>query len=1681
MENTKRNKNKETNLKTYRQSVLSDTASLRRAKASQNSTENNNAIRPSLNSQGRSFQPVNEPLRTAENSSIPEIHEWNIPESLGPVHPVNDDYSGTHSFAYDNGDAGHLENPGNTPQITPEANSTADYRQELPRISDMLTPNRGSEAYSRHKEAVPQYSVNEPVVSYTASSDMSVSDYHADAVPDINVPEQRTHVEVPKRYSQDSSAGPKTLNNYDDVSAVRRANVAGENNPYHGYNPGRNPGDSYHVPSQTLSDANAWNNRSDNSAVIPEIRKPAEVPTRTYQSDDVASIRRNNLANGDDSNSYSSDKHGTPAETYRKPTQRMASDRNSGYSLVNQDLGLARKQPVDEPETVYVQRKSVAVPVRSSQNSSENTAMDTASIRRANVTGKSTHNNSYPRRQTVSKPEENTRNDPQEEVRADIVPDNRISWEEPSVTLPKSTSNIERDVSEIRRENIRNVSGEDRFSRIEPEPADNREYHSDSSYEISSQIIADATHETNDTVRDISLTKKRSDDVSEPVQEGRKPVEVPKRPSQRSSEELNGDVASIRRKKLKEAESKKENIKDDEVTVKTVNDMKRNSVSRIPETVAVVVPETQERKNTSLDVREEINREIRSHKKESDSSEEKSEIPVSNTTLDNSKILALRAEKDSNGKQRQYKVGKNPDNNQDVILDLLSKQNPNFGTVNGLVHSNPNKPASANDKMNAIVDILYDDSYVNALRTNAKTTASQIEKLERKRKQLNQQTEYANLTEKQISEYSFQSDNIDREINRLKTRFNNLEKRYMRQTGRDFEGNPSHNIMDVAMHQVKLDKDRCEVLKRQIKDLEEKAVTSKEAELTKEIIIQKKKNELKRQEQKLKESETEALEIQTWQDSAEGQRKIKKWEKREERLKKRDAKRKSGVRGAINKGIDTVEEVTLRPVRTVQHGINNVIDKGIYVAKTPLRMMRNALNSASSRMYMSLMKAKSFRAVNNAFSTVGNAVRGAKNNAKHAIGKALSKASGAVKKILLSILKFLFLDPIGLTITGAVAVFFLLAYTYDPTGNDLPDIDREGDILDIANYDVDTAYSKYVFEVREDTIEFRQKYRVYVSPADVAALLTSSMDQEIFSEFMNKENYVQVIDALLAGDKAVTAANAFLKQVDYKYYYLVRDWEDWNYHSDQWVTQEDYDSSADSEDWVGVSTRTLDEIIAEDAFDEIGKEVKEITIQKKIADPSACDFKFPVPDNPPDRDDYTPLVYPADGGSPYYDYSLTDYDSYNEAINEYNDAVDASNNCHADPIKYDCYNVEPRSENHEVFKTRNFRSQKWVRINPESLDEGMIGENAELTKDSTLRESVLTVGLEEQGHNGVGAAITEEDNQDRPAEGKEYKDIWLWFNDIDHDQCRTWRGESEGSTQYYLKKEKFWDTWTFQELSTLLAINYNIKMFDKAPVAAKNFKNFHVKADNPRIIEIWDTEGVYQDVDVDLDKFYKDTSFNQFSIYEYNPASSSAPMIVAKLGALKKAMEYYLGDYCIDDIPPEDELTDEELVKMRNIEHLSREEQNELVPELALIDDEGIRKMLTYAVSLMGTPYIHSHDLNASGGLDCSGFAYWIVNNCGNGWHMPFATTYGYVGNCNSGYVKEVSRDDLQPGDFIVIDWNNCGDYSHMGVYMGDGRIIHTGGNPDGVSFQYLNNPAYTHWYNSPKKYYRLTEKVRGG
>lgn len=122
------------------------------------------------------------------------------------------------------------------------------------------------------------------------------------------------------------------------------------------------------------------------------------------------------------------------------------------------------------------------------------------------------------------------------------------------------------------------------------------------------------------------------------------------------------------------------------------------------------------------------------------------------------------------------------------------------------------------------------------------------------------------------------------------------------------------------------------------------------------------------------------------------------------------------------------------------------------------------------------------------------------------------------------------------------------------------------------------------------------------------------------------------------------------------------------------------------------------------------------------------------------------------------------------------------------------------------------------------------------------------------------------------------------------------------------------------------------------------------------------------------------------------------------------------------------------------------------------LTDEQFARMLAEAESHLGTPYVWGG--YSPSGFDCSGFVSWVINHCGNGWNVGRQTANGL--RAITGYVDP---SDAKPGDLIFFqgtyDTPGC---SHVGIYVGNGMMIHAG-NP--VKYSSINTPYWQSHFHS--------------
>ena len=101
------------------------------------------------------------------------------------------------------------------------------------------------------------------------------------------------------------------------------------------------------------------------------------------------------------------------------------------------------------------------------------------------------------------------------------------------------------------------------------------------------------------------------------------------------------------------------------------------------------------------------------------------------------------------------------------------------------------------------------------------------------------------------------------------------------------------------------------------------------------------------------------------------------------------------------------------------------------------------------------------------------------------------------------------------------------------------------------------------------------------------------------------------------------------------------------------------------------------------------------------------------------------------------------------------------------------------------------------------------------------------------------------------------------------------------------------------------------------------------------------------------------------------------------------------------------------------------------------------QRVVDYAKTFTGIPYVYGGN-SPSQGFDCSGFVYFLYKEMG--------VTLNRVAAGQMTNGKWVSLDDIQPGDIAGFK-NSSGYVNHVGIYVGNGMMIHAPQTGDVVKY----------------------------
>lgn len=118
------------------------------------------------------------------------------------------------------------------------------------------------------------------------------------------------------------------------------------------------------------------------------------------------------------------------------------------------------------------------------------------------------------------------------------------------------------------------------------------------------------------------------------------------------------------------------------------------------------------------------------------------------------------------------------------------------------------------------------------------------------------------------------------------------------------------------------------------------------------------------------------------------------------------------------------------------------------------------------------------------------------------------------------------------------------------------------------------------------------------------------------------------------------------------------------------------------------------------------------------------------------------------------------------------------------------------------------------------------------------------------------------------------------------------------------------------------------------------------------------------------------------------------------------------------------------------------------------------------AAAEIGDPYIFGAE--GPNAFDCSGLVQYVFSK--------FGVRTPRVAADQANFGKPISRANLQPGDLIFFNWGGTGKVDHVGIYAGNGEMIHAPNSRSKVKRQKL-----TSYYWANASGYRRFPGVQGG
>lgn len=124
-----------------------------------------------------------------------------------------------------------------------------------------------------------------------------------------------------------------------------------------------------------------------------------------------------------------------------------------------------------------------------------------------------------------------------------------------------------------------------------------------------------------------------------------------------------------------------------------------------------------------------------------------------------------------------------------------------------------------------------------------------------------------------------------------------------------------------------------------------------------------------------------------------------------------------------------------------------------------------------------------------------------------------------------------------------------------------------------------------------------------------------------------------------------------------------------------------------------------------------------------------------------------------------------------------------------------------------------------------------------------------------------------------------------------------------------------------------------------------------------------------------------------------------------------------------------------------------------------------VNTVVSTAKSLVGTPYVWGGESPREGGFDCSGLTQYAFKQAG------YSLNRISVDQAKQGVYA--SRSNLQPGDLLFYSFKANGVIDHVGIFIGNGQMIHSPKPGDSVKTTYVGTSYWRSRYVTARRIIR--------